>query len=336
MARRYFKLVALHDHDWLVQEFRGGRLRFGWSWPGSDLRSLREKSVLTENERITWRYTQFLTERLEAGDRLVCQFAQPMREFWLAEVVTKGYDFDANRREDFNHIVNIHPLTDIGISLNAQYIPGFLKHDLTKRGHYYQIYPEESIVCLEQLVEERPWESTLPNQRRREADEFDESRAKLIQDTIGAIRKRWKGKAFEILCEYLCQNTHNIEVRSRKDNRLGWDLMIRIVDPITGGILLDEVPVQCKNYEGIVEDKRPVEDLERCIQNSKSDTAYLFILGTLTPKFRRYLDQVQETLSKKLGRQITFRVIEEETIAELYLARIIGKGSPSVATENLF
>lgn len=334
MAHRYFKLVALHDHDWLVQEFRGGRMRFGWSPPGSDLREIREKSELTEDERITWSYTQFLIERLEAGDRLVCQFARPMREFWLAEVTTKGYEFDANQREDFNHIVNINPLTAVGVSLNAGYIPGSLKHDLTKRGQYYEIYPEESVACLEQLVEERPWELATPDQRRREADEFDESRAELIRDTIVSIRKRWKATAFETFCEHLCRSIHNIEVHSKQDTRRGWDLMIRVLDPITGGILLDEVPVQCKNYDGNVEDNRPIDDLKRCIQNTESDTAFLFILGTLTSEFRRHLEQVQDSLSEKVGRRITFRVVEEEVIAELYLASL-GR-ELSVTTENAF
>lgn len=334
MTHRYFKFVALHDQDWVVREFRKGRARFGWSWPGSDLRELRKKSELTEEERITWRYTQFLTERLNVGDRLVCQFAQPLREFWLAEVATKGYEFDSNYREDFNHIINIDPLSDVGIPLNARYIPASLKHDLTKRGHYYEIYPEESIACLEHLVEERPWESTAPDERRREADEFDESRAELVRETIVSIHKRWKGTAFETFCEHLCQSIDYIEVHSKQDTRQGWDLLIRVLDPITGAILLDEVPVQCKNYDGSVEDSRPIEDLERCIRNSGSNTAYLFIIGTLTPSFRQRLEKVQDSLSVELGHQVTFRVIEEEVIAELYLASL-GRDR-GVTTENAF
>ena len=83
MTTRYFKLVSLHDRDWLAAEFKAGRVRFGWSWPGTDLRKLREKDDLTNDERITWRYTKFLIERLEPGDRIVCQFEQPLREFWI-------------------------------------------------------------------------------------------------------------------------------------------------------------------------------------------------------------------------------------------------------------
>jgi len=42
----------------------------------------------------------------------------------------------------------------------------------------------------------------------------------------------------------------------------------------------------------------------------------------LTPQFRLRLEKVQDSLSEELGHQITFRVIEEDLIAELYLASL--------------
>ena len=84
--------------------------------------------------------------------------------------------------------------------------------------------------------------------------------------------------------------------------------------------------MQCKNYAGAVDTPQPVDDLERCIRNSSADTtlALLFIVGDLTDQFRKHVQLRQETLSIELGRRITFEVIDQERIAELY-ARVVGK-----------
>ena len=317
--KRYFKLVALDDKEWLIKEFLAGRARFGWSGPGSDLRILRDKSEFNEDERITWRYTQFLTERLSPGDRLVCQFEQPLREFWLGEITEKAYEFDSEGRDDFNHIVNILPLSQSAIPVNAKYVPASLKHDLTKRGHYYEIYPEESIICLDRIINEMCWKTANRDEQRTHADEFDESRAVLIEKTISEIHTRWKSKDFETFCENLFKSIDYIEVHSKEDTNQGWDLLIRVVDPITSAILLDEVPVQCKNFSGEVTETRAIDDLERCIRNSDSDIAYLFIIGSLSTGFRLKVDALQEKLSIEFRRKISLRLVEQETIAELYL-----------------
>ena len=323
MTHRYFKFVALSDHDWIVNEFLAGRARFGWSWPGSDLRRLEQKETLTEDERITWRYTQFLIRRLNTGDRLVCQFQQPMREFWIGEVTAAGYEFDGNPRDDFNHIIHVEPLTPQAVSVKASFVPAALRHDLTKRGHYYEIYPEESIACLDRLVATKPWLSAAVDRDRTEADEFDDARARMIRETIRRIQEQWKATAFEVFCDHLCRGIDWIEVHSRQDTKQGWDLLIRILDPITGELLIDEVPVQCKNYDGEVDDDRPIEDLQRAIKNSGASLAYLFIMGTITDSFRTKLERAQDSMSVELDRPITLRLLDQETIAELYLRTLV-------------
>lgn len=324
MAHRYFKFVALSDCDWLVNEFLDGRARFGWSWPGSDLRVLEQKAELTEDERITWRYTQFLVRRLSPGDRLVCQFDQPLREFWIGEVSVSGYEFETPPRDDFNHIVHITPLTTTAVPINASYVPAALRHDLTKRGHYYEVYPEESIECLDYLVATKPWQSETDERERTEADEFDDARAHMAREAIARIHSQWKSTDFEVFCDHLCRAIDWIEVHSRADTKQGWDLLIRVLDPITGEILVDEVPVQCKNYEGEVDDTRPIEDLERAIKNSGASLAYLFIMGSLTAAFRERLEKTQDSLSAELGRPVTLRLLDEELIAKLYLSKMTG------------
>jgi len=324
---RYFKLVAFGDKDWLEREFRDGRARYGWSWPGSDLRQLRSRprSELNEDERVTWRYTQFLIQRLQVGDRIICQFEQPLRKFWIGQIVEGGYEYDSAPKDDFNHILNIVPLCDDAVPVTAGYIPISLRHDLSKRGHYYEIYPEESIDNLNALIDAKPWLQSDTNRDRVEVDEFEDARSAVIANAIDRIHRQWPAAAFEGFCDHLCRTVDWIEVHSRQDTRQGWDLMIRILDPLTGEVLVDEIPVQCKNYVGDVTDMRPIEDLERSIRNSGSSIAYLFILGELTEQFRSSLDRSQEALSSELQREVTFRVLDQSAIADLYLSSLSGE-----------
>jgi hypothetical protein len=157
--QRYFKLVCRHeDPAWYIGEFLAGRARFGWSGPGTDLRAIKKKMDAglrgdrTEQEAVAWTYTKFLIERLKAGDRLVIQPERPSRRFLLAEVVDPIYQFSPGDMDDFNHVINVKPLTTQAISVNARAVSAALKHDLSKLGHYYQIYPEDSIRELNAIV----------------------------------------------------------------------------------------------------------------------------------------------------------------------------------------
>ncbi len=321
---RHFKLVALHKPDWLASEFKAGRVRFGWSWPGTDLRILSKKADLSADEKISWRYTKFLTERLCGGDRVVCQFDQPLREFWIGEVLDEGYEFDSNALDDFNHILRIKPLTERPVSTTSKIVPASLRHDLTKRGHYYEIYPENSVCELERIVEERLWETSSAGEARTEEDEFVEARLELQSHISSLVSEQWKGKDFESFCRRLCEKIPHVEVKAKQDTKQGWDLLIRIMNPVTGAILLDDVPVQCKNYQGPVDDSRPIEDLQRCIQNSGSHIAYLFILGELSKKFRHRISQAEERLSEELRSPVKFVVVDQDRIADLYIQHVAG------------
>ena len=127
---RYFKLVCLHDDpQWYLEEFRQGRARYGWSGPGSNLRSIKaridagEWKNRTDDEVQAWSYTQFL----------------------IGEVIPPGYEFSPGDLDDFNHVLHITPITREAIPINSKAVTATLKHDLSKRGHYYEIYPEDSI-----------------------------------------------------------------------------------------------------------------------------------------------------------------------------------------------
>src|SRR6266436_216738 len=144
---RYFKLVCLSDPVWIVEEFRQGRARFGWSPPGTDLREISKKDPATwsEQERVTSSYTKFLIQRVTPGDRIVIQPEQPIERFLIGEVVEPGYEFSPGTLDDFNHLLHVRPLTTEPIPVNSKDVTAALKHDLSKRGHYYEIYPERSI-----------------------------------------------------------------------------------------------------------------------------------------------------------------------------------------------
>ena len=155
---RYFKLVCTREDktDWMLNEYKAGKVRFGWSWPGSNLRIIAVKSFeeMNEDERITWRFTQFLINRIKTGDRLVLQFERPLRNFLVAEV-TGEYQYAENEEDDFNHIMPAKPLTPEYIDIESGLVSLSLRHDLTKRGHYYEIYPEDSVRELEALIENK-------------------------------------------------------------------------------------------------------------------------------------------------------------------------------------
>jgi hypothetical protein len=179
----YFKLVCLHDDPkWYLAEFLSGRARFGWSGPGSDLRVIKTKIDAglwrepTEQEAVTWRYTKFLIERLKVGDRVVIQTEQPLRTFLLGEVLKPSYQFSPGDLPDFNHVVHVKPLTAEPIPINTKAVSASLKHDLSKRGHYYEIYPEESVRELDSIVNKLKSHTLVLTSVRTDEDTFDDTR----------------------------------------------------------------------------------------------------------------------------------------------------------------
>jgi hypothetical protein len=324
---RYFKLVALNPNpDWLLEEYRNGRVRFGWSGPGSDLRRIQAipRSDRSRDQQATWSYTKFLLERIIPGDRIVLQHKSPLRGFLIAEVTEEGYTSSEPQFGDFNHILHARPLVDDYIPVNA--VPQALKHDLSKRGQYYQIYPELSITTLDRLVDEQPWKESGWGRERKEKDEIDSTLDAIKTQAIREISRRWPAKSFEKFCARLCEQVDFIEVNEQADRYKGWDLLIRIVDPLTHEVLpgYDNVPVQCKNFTGDVRTSAPIADLRRCFEElTETNVAYLFILGSLTDAFQGQLTAAEADLQQQLGREVELRVVGEDRIAELYLRYMI-------------
>jgi len=323
---QYFKLVCLHDNsDWLFDEYKNGRVRFGWSGPGSDLRVIgviadKNYSEMTDDQRITWRYSQFLLNRIKTGNRLILQFKQPLREFLIAEV-NGQYTYSTKEEPDFNHILPCKPLTPYFINIESKIIPKFLRHDLSKRGHYYEIYPLESVNELDKIINEKLWEGDEYKKTCNEESELLRTKDEIIKSAIDSISKNWKAKDFEYFISNLIKDLEGVEVKLLGDSKKGWDLLLQLFDPITNEVLSDDVPVQCKNYQGEVLTNQPIEDLERCVKNSNSNIFYLFIIGKLKDVFWKNLNEKQNDLTKILNRNIIFRVIDQYRIAELYLQK---------------
>jgi hypothetical protein len=248
---RYFKLVCLHNHPmFLLSEFSAGLVHFGWSPRGSDLRKIQTIGAAsrTDQEKVTWRYTKFLVERIQAGDRVVVQIGakQPIEEFVIGEVIEPGYDFAPGKSKDFNHLLHVRPLTPDPISVNSKDVGLGLKHDLSKRGHYYEVYPEASIRELDRLVD-KATSRTLDRAIRTDENSRDRTLTRAKEVLAGVISEHWPTQCFEKFCEMLCDSVENIEVKERKDRGKGWDLMVRLINPLTKTIALDDIPVQCKN-----------------------------------------------------------------------------------------
>ena len=261
----------------------------------ADLRILERKTTLTAEEAIVWRYCQFLVRHIEVGDRIVMQFEQPMRQFVIGEVIEPGYDFadDGYRRDDgsldFRHVLHVRPLTPTPIPLDCAEVTPALRNDLTKRGNYYEIYPKRSIRALQNLATRAGKGELDLSKKRSDALTLEETEKEIRCRTIRSISEQWPGKEFEKFVAHLCKNLPYVEVKEKRDTRKGWDLLVSVRNPLTGEILQDGIPIQCKNHTGRVEDDRPIEDLVRCIKNSRSEVAILFILGDLTDEYRRRL-----------------------------------------------
>ncbi|MCM3724605.1 hypothetical protein M3226_02670 [Neobacillus cucumis] len=318
---QYYKLVAINERDqrWMFNEFLNGRLHFGWGWPGSNLNVIKNKSrnEMSKSERIIWRYTQFLVNRLQTGDILIVQFGQPLRQFLIAEV-TDGYDYETDEKEDFNHFIHCRPITTEFISIESKYISKSMRHALTKRGHYYQIYPQEAIQNINNLIIEKIWIQDDFNEKLTDEIALSETKSAIIKTTIEMISKKWPAKNFEYFIADLINSTPGMEAVVR-DSGKGWDLLIRITDPLSNEILLEDIPLQCKNYAGKVSDRRPIADLRKCIYNSKKNVAYLFIMGELGEDYLKQIAELEEELSEEIGREVKLIVVQQERIAEMYL-----------------
>ncbi len=322
---RYFKLVAARPGktEWQFEQFMHGRAHFGWSPPGTDLRKIRDikRSHRDEQESITWRYTQFLLNRLRPGDRLVLQFDQPLRQFLLAEVSGEYGTLDVPE-DDFNHYVECIPLTDEFIDVQSNLIPQHVRHDVSKRGHYYEIYSTDTIDFLDRLIEEKLWTTRGSVRTRTVEDEVEDTRRVLVESAIQTISKRWKANDFESFVAHLFERVPGVSVKKKVDSRKGWDLTLTVRDPLTDAMIHDDVPVQCKNYTGNVNTDRPLSDLERSIRNSSSDLAYLVIMGEMTEEYRGMVLELEKKLSNELDRSISLRVVDQERVADLYLQHV--------------
>lgn len=327
MSSRYFKLISTFEgmEDWVAAEFFAGRARYGWSPPGADLRGylsgVKPWEDWPEDIRWAWSPSQFLIRRLQVGDRIVMQTRQPLREFLIGEVVSPGYDFDGTQN-DFNHILHVRPLVSKPVSVNSSLVPEFLKHDLSKRGRYYEIYPERSIVALDELVARAATAPLALTTPRSERDAFDRAREDSRSQLAKVISGTWPAEQFEDFCQDLLKRLPYVEVKTWSDTGQGWDMKVQFVNPITGAVLIDEVPVQCKNYVGQVLTQRPIDDLERCVRNSGATRAMLLIMGDLTEEYLQQIAERAAKLTEELRREIVFEVVDQDRIAEMYAATL--------------
>lgn len=331
----WYKLCCFNEgnEDWMVHELGAGRVRYGWSPPGSDLRKLDQLSWeqldKIELGNDDWRATAsgiyrkgvFLLYRIKPGDHVVVNLSSPIREFWVVKV-TQGYDYPAKERQDFNHILVGTLLTPRPVPYYSKYVSNELRHSLSKRGRYYRIYSEDSVEELRRIVEGKYWTKDDVGEESSQAAEMDKMKEELIKNTIALIQRKWQGKDFEYFVADVLNKIEGVEVKSAKDSGKGWDMTLTLRDPLTGDVLVDDVPVQCKNYSGEVVTTKPIEDLERCIENSPRtvSVAYLVILGTLTSQFDEELETLKAKLKGKQNhRTFDIRVVDERQIAMLYL-----------------
>lgn len=294
----------------------------------ADLRRLREKlergEPLEGGERVVWRYTQFLINRIEPDDRLIIQTERPLRQFLIAEV-TGPYGF-LGTKPDFNHYLECRAITEKYVEIDR--VPQYVRHDLTKRGRYYQIYKkdaiygEDTIEYLDSMIEQKSW-SREDWQQRTPAHETEDTNEEIIAKVIKIIHKRWPAEGFETFMKDLIGKMPGVEVVDSKASHKGWDFLIGIRDPCSGEFLHDHVPVQCKNYRDKVISDEPIKDLKRCVTNSDSSIVYLCILGDVTEEFKEKLADAEERARDNTGRDVQFRLMDQYEIARLYMKYMV-------------
>jgi hypothetical protein len=326
----WFKLLALNEgkEDWMLEELKKGNLRYGWSPRGSNMFELDLHSWDELDEMILeapdWEATgseiyrkgAFLINRITNADRIVVQLHSPLDEFYLFEI-TDGYAYSDPEYEEFNHILKGKLLNDKPMSKYSPVISNKLRHDLSKRGRYYQIYSDDSCKELNLIIENKAWKANV----QVNETEFDRMNDEIINHFIANIRKRWPAKEFEYFSINLLKEIDGVEIKENWDSHKGWDFTISIRDTLTGEILHDDIPVQCKNYEGEVTSEIPIQDLERCLENSTDDVSivYLFIMGDLTELFYKKMAESEARMKKKYRRNISYRIVDQFQIAKLYV-----------------
>lgn len=327
----YYKYVAIRDgeEDWMYNELEEGRARFGWSSPGSDLRQIESKAPedRTVEEKVIWRYTQFMITKLVKGDRLVIQLQRPLRKFLIAEV-TGSYQSTDPEETDFNHYVECKLITKDFMNVESKAVSQSLRHHLSKRGQYYKIYSEDAQKELNDISSkaERDDPKLKQDNEDERTKEFDiiSMKEDFLKQTYQLISKKWPSAQFEKLVEELIEVTPGLEMMRAGDTRKGWDLTINIPDPFDKQYYLhEEIPVQCKNYTNEVTDFGPISDLERCSENSESTLVYLFIMGDLTEKFNEEFEKRLEIQRTK--RYVDWRIVGQKEIAKMYLEHLVFK-----------
>lgn len=273
-----------------------------------DLTALQNSDQFNDEERECWYYTQFLINRIVTGDRLIIQTERPLRRFLIAEV-TGPYGF-LGSEDDFNHYLECRAITENYIAIDSEFIPAWVRYDLSKRGQYYQINRDATIQHFDSLISQELWKSPAAQKKRTVGLEKERMELDVIEKTIDIISTRWPGKALETFAKELFEKIPGVAVvPGSGDIGKGWDFLINILDPLSDDRLHENVPVQCKNYSGDVDTEKPINDLKRSFRNSESTIAYLFILGNLTDEFNRNLDDTEAALKSDLRRDVKSRIM---------------------------
>jgi hypothetical protein len=331
--QNWYKFVCNNEGNiaWMVNELKDGRLRYGWSPPGSNLIKLagmtwedREKLTIgnddwSESGNYIYSQSKFLLHRIKPNDLVVIQLTQPIEDFYICKV-TGEYEYAENENYDFNHVLPCELFNTNPIPIYSRIVSNSLRHALTKRGKYYGIYPEDAIRELNEIVNNKSWlNEDLKEITDHEYEMFNTGN-KLIQDTIRLIQNNWQSKYFESIAKEIFESIEHIEVKQDWDSGKGWDLLLTMRDPLTDEILMDDIPVQCKNYRGDVDTEKPFDDMRRCFENIEGvSIGYIAIIGDLTDNFRKMHRDKEKEISAAVNREISIRLIDQEQIAKLYL-----------------
>lgn len=115
--------------------------------------------------------------------------------------------------------------------------------------------------------------------------ELSKTRNKLVKNIIKIIQNDRKVKDFKMLVLDVFSSSDAVKV-TRKDSVKDWDLLVEIAKPLMPN-LITTIPVQCKNFTDKMITKKPIEDLERSIENYDTSIAYLIIMENFYDEFKK-------------------------------------------------
>lgn len=293
----------VHDTEkltWIRDELDEGRLRFGWSGEGSDLRELERKRAdgmtLSDRESETWKKGHKLITEMEKGD-LVFTPGVPNGNHFAVAHVSGEYRFDPNGASRWRgHVLPVTPLVSsvhrLSPSVSARVVSSISNpRSITRMGA-----PWGDVQRLLGAADAESLDIASPPMER--IDELARGATRAISETLAS---EFRGKGFEVPVRRLLEALYtDAEVKhARQLDIAGIDILVHLSDPL--GFERD-IAVQVKHWTHEPDTTALRDEALDAIRRAKErhpevDAGLVFtLLDTIPPETQREADRLSEQL----------------------------------------